>query len=895
MLVKKIPKEAQCIRDVSSWSHVSPDFKFDNTKFNKENVKLSMELMSPKMTALFKKIEELDKEDLKDTGKLYKHIIYSDVSGVYGAKMVASSFIANGFENVYDNKLKIKNTTELEHNKFKNFALLTSSVVYSKPLTVRLKKNILEKINSRPDNIYGKNIRFLIIDQGFKEGIDVFDVKYLHMLDPVITKAEQTQIIGRGTRFCGQMGLPFDKEYGWKLNVFRYNMAYDDTGDVFQLYLKHTNINLSTINFTAELEDLLIASAADTVLTENIHNYKNLTSNRFKTFIENYYKPVSVNKKYEAPVKKDLIIENVYGKIYTNQDKLDCKQGCSGPLQAVPVGLLLISMLQSQLYKVKDNRNLHDVFQKKHPKPFLCMYVSKDASYCKIINNIWKEPIKFLNIYGQDILKQMNVLKRGYKISDNNYDEMIDFLKKYKSDLFDKPVPKVIYDAPSLPPLTKLPYNQMQIYIKKHFGKFIWPQIEIKNLCAKQSDELEDNSSTIVDFTLTQDFIRKFFIPDSPYKGLLLYHSVGTGKTCTGIATASSSFQRRGYTILWVTRHTLKEDLWKNMFDKICNTVIQEDIIKNKKTVPKERSERMKLLGDNWIQPVSYKQFANMIQGKNIFYQKMVSINGKEDPFKKTLIIIDEVHKIYSSDLKSLEKPDPAILKNMIQSSYEKSGKDSARLLLMTATPITDDPLSAIKILNLIIPKEDHFPEDLNVFMKEFCNENGIFTQEGILNFIDKASGYISYLNRSGDLRQFAYPVIKNILVDITTGNGTKKEDVILLEEKISELNKDKPSEIKTKDKQEKAKNKEEILKHKENLKKLKDQLKFINKSGKEDFSVKAMINKCLSVKGAKKIKEPKEPKEKKEKEPKEKKEKVPKEKKEKVPKEKKEKIPKDP
>ena len=62
-----------------------------------------------------------------------------------------------------------------------------------------------------------------------------------------------------------------------------------------------------------------------------------------------------------------------------------------------------------------------------------------------------------------------------------------------------------------------------------------------------------------VEFNCTQNFIMDYFKPESPYKGILAWHSVGTGKTCTGIATASSSFEKEGYTILWVTRTTLKD------------------------------------------------------------------------------------------------------------------------------------------------------------------------------------------------------------------------------------------------------------------------------------------------------------------------------------------------
>jgi hypothetical protein len=116
------------------------------------------------------------------------------------------------------------------------------------------------------------------------------------------------------------------------------------------------------------------------------------------------------------------------------------------------------------------------------------------------------------------------------------------------------------------------------------------------------------------------------------------------------------------------------------MFENICNVIIQEKLKSGEiKEIPKLRAKRLALLGDSWIQPISYKQFTNMIKGKNKFYDKMVKINGKQDPFKKTLIIIDEIHKIYSNSLSALEKPNPGVLQDMIQHSYSVSGKNSLR------------------------------------------------------------------------------------------------------------------------------------------------------------------------------------------------------------------------
>jgi hypothetical protein len=85
-------------------------------------------------------------------------------------------------------------------------------------------------------------------------------------------------------------------------------------------------------------------------------------------------------------------------------------------------------------------------------------------------------------------------------------------------------------------------------------------------------------SLRLIDYTPTQDFISSYFTIESPIKGMLLWHSVGTGKTCTAIALASRQFEPAGFTSMWVTRHTLKADIWKNIFEQVCHATIAEEV-----------------------------------------------------------------------------------------------------------------------------------------------------------------------------------------------------------------------------------------------------------------------------------------------------------------------------
>ena len=832
---KTIPGKAICIRNSSSWADLKPEYKFDSSKFDPEALIKRLPILSPKMNALLNKIEELDAKDMKTENRLYKHIIYSDVAGVYGAKMVASVLISHGYKMAFNDKIK-----SVDRQPSKTFALLTMSSVYQKPLTVGYKKKILKTLNNRPDNVYGDDIRFLVIDSGFKEGIDVFDVKYVHLLEPLVTKAEQTQVIGRGTRYCGQAGLDFQPGVGWPLHVFRYNMMYDDEITLHELYVKNCDNNISSLNFVADIEDLLLASACDLVLTANIHNF-DPDRNRFLNMI-----PLLPKKTIFAQ-NKAKVVGNLRGKIFTNVEDIKCNKRCSGKLETAHVGILLVAALYV------NKGELLVPLRDKFPKPQLCQYIDKIPSYCKAINMLWSNPSGFLKVYKSTIQSNYDYLKKSYAIHENNIKRIDDFLENHEAIKAKQNMPTGnVYKA--VPPNKRLSNAEMGQYITNHFSSYKWPEIEVKNMCVKDKTEDEDNApksnSNIISFTNTQKFVKDFVTPASPHNGIFLYHSVGSGKTCTAIATATNSFDKEGYTILWVTRHTLKEDIWKNMFESVCNVIIQERL-QNGEVLPASMSDKMKMLGDNWLSPISYKQFTNMIAGKNKLYEEMVRRNGKEDPFQKTFIVIDEIHKIYSDTLSHLEKPDPSILKNMVQHSYEMSRKDknhkSLKLLLMSATPITEDPMSVVKILNLLLTKSEEFPEDFETFRSMYCMENGLFTDNGARKFMDNTSGLISYIDRTNDISHFAYPIISDIL--LKAASQKKNNNIDNLQQKLKDAQ-DKLHEMESNEKNiekgGKIAYKDAVKTLKQDIKKMSKEIKQLSETELSN-NFTEYINKCFS------------------------------------------------
>jgi hypothetical protein len=192
--------------------------------------------------------------------------------------------------------------------------------------------------------------------------------------------------------------------------------------------------------------------------------------------------------------------------------------------------------------------------------------------------------------------------------------------------------------------------------------------------------------------------------------------------------------------------------------------------------------------------------------GKNKFYQLLKERNGEKDVLRKTLIIIDEAHKLYSADLKASEKPDLETLKKLIYRSYKVSGDESCKLLPMTATPFTDSPMELFKLVNLMKEHEhERIPESLESFKKHYLNAENKFTKRGLQTISNKLAGYISYLDRSKDVSQFATPIKVNVTSLFTSFTREEREKLYCDLEKVEKLDL-KKIRIKIKEKREKIK-----------------------------------------------------------------------------------------
>jgi superfamily II DNA or RNA helicase len=224
---------------------------------------------------------------------------------------------------------------------------------------------------------------------------------------------------------------------------------------------------------------------------------------------------------------------------------------------------------------------------------------------------------------------------------------------------------------------------------------------------------------------IPQQFLAEFMNPNTPYKGLLVYHKIGGGKTCVAISIAEKFIGKKN--IIVVVPASLKG----NFRTELRTPCTGEKYLSNK-----ERDIIKKL------QPTD-KKYIDIIeksddiinQNYNIYsYNKFVDFLriGKID-LTNSLLIIDEIQNMVS---------ETGVYYHVLYNTIKQAPYD-LRLVLLTATPIFDKPIELALTMNLLI--HDEFPIG-NDFNESFIKKNGNDYEVINMNiFKEKIKGYVSY------------------------------------------------------------------------------------------------------------------------------------------------------
>ena len=139
--------------------------------------------------------------------------------------------------------------------------------------------------------------------------------------------------------------------------------------------------------------------------------------------------------------------------------------------------------------------------------------------------------------------------------------------------------------------------------------------------------------------------------------------------------------------------------------------------------------------------------------------------------------------------------------------------------------------------------ENEEISEDYEEFSKKYLN-NGKFTENGKRKYLNEISGYISYLNREQDRRNFAFPIINNLTANLSLPNKEITEIKINIEKKQDEVEEfnNNLKVIKNLTREEKNNIKDALKKRKEDIKNLKKKLKIEKEN---DNSQLTNLNKC--------------------------------------------------
>ena len=216
----------------------------------------------------------------------------------------------------------------------------------------------------------------------------------------------------------------------------------------------------------------------------------------------------------------------------------------------------------------------------------------------------------------------------------------------------------------------KLKVKEWILPNKKRFPK--WVNETFRKYLLAGEEKIEKNSKGFKPFT-HQKLVKEFMQNESPYRGLLLYHGLGSGKTCTSITIAENLKNYKNILVM--------------MPASIKNNYINKGLM---------------FCGDP-----RYKALPSLIDDHYSFISTNASNTYKQMIERGSLdnhvIIIDEVHNLVSRMVSGLignSKQGKKIYELLMNAT-------NCKIIALTGTPIINYPIEAGILLNVMRGKID--------------------------------------------------------------------------------------------------------------------------------------------------------------------------------------------
>ena len=290
-----------------------------------------------------------------------------------------------------------------------------------------------------------------------------------------------------------------------------------------------------------------------------------------------------------------------------------------------------------------------------------------------------------------------------------------------------------------------------------------------------------------------QLFVRNFMSIQTPYNSLLLYHGLGTGKTCSaiGISEEMRSYIKNigsAQKIIVIASPNVQSNFIYQLFDERklelqggiwnLNTCVGNELLKELNPMQLQNLSKEKVISQikglikQYYIFMGYGEFANFIKRKTMVDEnsglsdsekRIVESDNIKKYFNNRLIIIDEVHNISAIQSNKQNKKTSSMLMHVCKHAK------NMRLLLLSATPMYNSYREIIWLTNLLnivnkkslIREEDVFDKDGN-FIEGKTTDDGRKIEGGKELLKRKLTGYISYV-RGENPYTFPYRVYPEI------------------------------------------------------------------------------------------------------------------------------------
>lgn len=273
--------------------------------------------------------------------------------------------------------------------------------------------------------------------------------------------------------------------------------------------------------------------------------------------------------------------------------------------------------------------------------------------------------------------------------------------------------------------------------ISQKFNKYKLKESKetMKQLCLPKTFSLQPQ----------QKFLREYFGSKYSKNGLLIYHKIGAGKTCTAVAICEKLKKKMNLIVV------VPAALIGNFRDELRSKCADEEYISvSKREILKKINPRNKL-----YQQILYDSNKKIDRHYKIYsYHKFISLcEENKIKLKNTLLVIDEVQNMVSAKGSFYKN-----LKKVIDKSDKKT-----KIILLSATPMFDKPVELALTMNLL-KLEDEIPIG-RAFNRQFLKsykKDGIKYYKIINDDIlkDYLRGYISYY-RGANPKAFPKDIFK--------------------------------------------------------------------------------------------------------------------------------------